>query len=121
MGVRHETYIFLAVHLDMNKYSKLSLDEQDKLSELDFPWCGDGAEGQMGILLDGMSSKYWLAGYCWKCSGSEEFGGIPLTYIKDCLNVGREQEVIKWLYSNDLIEYVKGEPIPETLILTHYH
>jgi len=38
-----------------------------------------------------------------------------------CLNVGRGQEVIKWLYSNDLIEYVKGEPIPETLILTHYH
>lgn len=118
MSTRIETYVIVGVLLDVDAIFK-SRDNGNPIFEFqDFPWCGKGATGTMGILLDGMSGDYGIAGHCLGVSDEEgqSFGLLAL----DDVSPKTVEAVNEWLEESGLNPYVK-EPKVRNYVVHHWH
>lgn len=120
MSIRAETYIIYGQKLDITKV--FGDEVYDLISHLKFPWCGRGAKGTYGILFDGMSSDYALAGYCIDVADNTDFMGFALIKLEQ--NKIDEQLLEKtniWIAEHKLFKYLESEEGNKIWIVTHYH
>lgn len=116
MSVRNETYLIYGIRLD----DKKCRNNYERLEPLEFPWCGKGAKGTFGILYDGMSSNYVIAGKCVALQddeGEDSFG---------CMRIDEKQfqtdiSITDWLYANDLIAFIEEDADYGYYLISHYH
>lgn len=119
MSVRSETYLLLGYRLDLEKLKALSEDVEDRLI---FPWCGKGAAGTCGLLVDGMSGGYALAGYCILVSDEEHRGGIPLTELDTTELLTQHSGTVRcWLDAEGLYQYRSTGATLQMFLVTHFH
>lgn len=118
MSTRCEHYLILGTKLEVPKEDRDDLSEKWSEAELNFPWCGEGAKGKMGILWDGMGGRYILAGKCLAVADDEGQNSFGLTEVSES-DQALELEVFDWIANNDLVPYGDGEI--RTYLVSHYH
>lgn len=120
MSIRAETYIIYGRKLDTKMVFK---DEvYDLIDHLQFPWCGEGAKGTFGILLDGMNTSYALAGYCIDVADNTDFMGFDLLKLEqDKIDEQLLEKTNNWIAEHKLFKYLESEEGNKIWIATHYH
>jgi hypothetical protein len=120
MSVRSETYIIIGVRL--NLITGLNATDQE-LDNIQFPWCGRGAQGTMGVLIDGMGDTNHFAGYC--VSVTDECDGFPEPMSFDLINAASRlppntlELTEEWLDTNGLRRFT-DQPV-RLHVITYYH
>jgi hypothetical protein len=121
MSTRNEVYLIYGIKLDYNKVSDDDNYENLDKEHLFFPWCGRGAKGTFGILMDGTNGKYCVAGKCLAIKddeGDQDFGFMEIPEISAGLGI----EVSDWMYANKLLPLIANDALEHNLyLIRHYH
>lgn len=109
MGTRRTDYVIIGSKLPVEAYKELTYDLTD---ELHFEYCKPEV-GDKGILFDGMSCEYFLAGIL-VYKGDHE--GIPLMEL-DGVSDSVCSSIKDWIWATLGID-----PAPISVyVLTHWH
>lgn len=118
MSVRVECYVIRGVNLiNLESYNH----DDNKIEKLEFPWCGQDCEGKFGILYDGMSGNYCIAGYCYDSGDSLGQDG----HLNGLVEIPKyskrlDNKIFDWLISNDLINSEESCKLMD-MVVSHYH
>jgi len=110
-----------AIRLNVERYMEVNKETDGEAFEtLEVPWRGEGAEGKMGILYDGMCGEYVLAGKIIGVS-SDEGDGFSLLEVEP-ISQELAFEVAGWITENDLAKFVDDENhAVKNILVTHWH